>query len=73
MMEAIDSVQNMFKILNRDTKKRTIAKEGVAANIVDVYNCKYNKNTTLITVLSSLYIWKQHWIPKKKIKIVRFP
>ena len=67
MMVSIDSAQNMFKTLDRDTKKCRIAKEGVAANTVDVYNCRYNKNTTLIRVLSILYIWKKYWIPKKYV------
>ena len=29
-------------------------------------NPKYNKNTTLITSLSSLYIWEQHEVPQIK-------
>ena len=31
-------------------------------------NIKYNKNTTLITNLSSLYNWKQHDVPEQNLK-----
>ena len=31
-------------------------------------NPKYNKNTTLITILSSLYIGGHHEVPKEKEK-----
>ena len=57
MMVSIDSAQTMFKTLDRDTKKRRIAKEGVAANTVDVYNCRYNKNTTL-SFINPVYLEK---------------
>ena len=29
-------------------------------------NPKYNKNLTLIRILSSLYIWEQHEVPEIK-------
>ena len=62
----------MFKIINRDTKKRRLAKEGAVANIATravqqtKINRKYNKNITLITSLSGLYIWEQHEVPEIK-------
>ena len=80
----------MFKIINRDTKKRRLAKEGAVANTAErqqkklnkkgtkkaniatravqqtKINRKYNKNITLITSLSGLYIWEQHEVPEIK-------
>ena len=33
----------MFKIINRDTKKRRLAKEGAVANIAELQQQKFNK------------------------------
>ena len=58
------------QILQKGNSKSSISKEQKAtidARVVQQIqiNPKYNINTTLIRSLSSLHIWKLHWIPEK--------
>ena len=51
------------KFNKQGTKKADIVARTVQQTQI---NPKYNKNTTLITGFSILYIWEQHEVPKIK-------
>ena len=69
--------------MNRDTKKRRLAKRGAAANIVNNSKSLVSKEQKKVNIdartvqkteinpkynKNNLYIWKQHGVPEKKLR-----